>query len=910
MRIETISSKTGKYTPSRFIKGALLLTTVLALPTGKAFAQTLETLSPTGGWSVTRMQDDKQENYCTLSRSYENGKVLSLARNKTEEYSLAIDFQRTEFDPEEAYALTLQPGLGQLRAYEVLPTSPQAFVVRLGWDENFLDALTESGVLKVQVAQDKYEFGITDLASGLNDLESCMEGLPAQAEIKPTIDDAATLIAAEEQTLKEPAPKAEVAKPNLLAAEPGRTDSLFKAKKVTAAPAIPAPEVAEKKEIAQADAPKEPVEIKVAKAPKMEQEPPALAEKIAPETEPKATPAKTASVPARSSVAADVKDIKPLTAHLNERNATTNTTPNAAPSAPDSASLLRAEEKAAVPEPLIAEAPKKVKAEPVVQTISTKDFTGEKELAALKEEVARLKARNDQLRGELAKVAANQDQNLDATLQKKLAQIIELESKLEAAKADNVELSKQLDSMQIKHENTLMNTSSGDWSLESATKRYNEAEREIQRLALELESEKTSCRAKTEKIENMLFDPAVAEKQQISRLMELERELEAAKAKLAQAQSGVMSIPPINTAEVDRLKAVNEKLQQEIASYQNRLQVVQQQLSAASSGEAVDSKAQAEKIATLQTQVQLLSRQLAESEQELKTAKAAPAPVAPVPSISPQQLAEAQQKIAQLQDQNTVLQDDVNKLRLQITQQSSTDSSRADRLAALKLENEKLRNEVSMKSKESVTFQNQIASLQQDLGQIKSRLSQAESRSAESRQVSAPVARTSASAAAVAPVQRVEATYAPAAPAAPAPATIPQGFSKQNLEQILSRSGISASSVRQSGGGYAWSNGSLNGQAVVAKGVSLDRFIQSYIAQQEAACAGDFASMPSSDNGGRSGYEIACVTQTQSQAASVLFFEDQGSAVALSYQADAANMDMAIDARDRLAAQIVTGRRW
>ena len=61
--------------------------------------------------------------------------------------------------------------------------------------------------------------------------------------------------------------------------------------------------------------------------------------------------------------------------------------------------------------------------------------------------------------------------------------------------------------------------------LKKATMRYNEAEREIKRLGMLLEQQRTIHRQEKVELEQMLFDPAVTEEKQRQRLSELETRL-------------------------------------------------------------------------------------------------------------------------------------------------------------------------------------------------------------------------------------------------------------------------------------------------------------------------------------------------------------------------------------------------
>ena len=81
-------------------------------------------------------------------------------------------------------------------------------------------------------------------------------------------------------------------------------------------------------------------------------------------------------------------------------------------------------------------------------------------------------------------------------------------------------------------EDKVLSTVAGDWDLEKATGRYNEAEREIKRLGLLLEQQRMSHRQEKTELEQMLFDPAVTDNEQRRRLTELEMQLSEAEKEL------------------------------------------------------------------------------------------------------------------------------------------------------------------------------------------------------------------------------------------------------------------------------------------------------------------------------------------------------------------------------------------
>jgi hypothetical protein len=120
---------------------------VVSVPAFSVKAQeNVSDLTPTGGWSVSKMANAGQE-YCALSRQYQDDIALTIGQNMTEEYSLALDFQKSKLNVDKPYSITLQPEAGQIRAYEMMPASARAMVIRLGYDDSFVKALERSGEL-------------------------------------------------------------------------------------------------------------------------------------------------------------------------------------------------------------------------------------------------------------------------------------------------------------------------------------------------------------------------------------------------------------------------------------------------------------------------------------------------------------------------------------------------------------------------------------------------------------------------------------------------------------------------------------------------------------------------------------------------------------------------------------------
>ena len=1022
---------------------SIFLTTSIPFPASAADL----TLAPRTDWSLTKIDRTAEggKSYCTLSRKYDNGVVLSLARNQAEEYSLAVDFQKDVFKPGESLKINLQPGPGQIRAYDMMPSSEKAVVIRLGWDTGFFDALNASQKMKVRIGDQGYSFPMPQIANGQDKLKSCMEelqiaakgGAPAkpttdvlaaaptagasdfaaskiesrtaqmasakeevEAQEKAVLENFARSIEAREPSLtkektQEPAQrtaKAEVTqtppkKPenidarNAAREEAGRVAAITsispaagqadgvaaKAEKEKAAAlqreldTLAAANAALKKkkdeELAksaqqieslkrqnsdelsktseqlevlknknQADLTRSAEQITALQArlnqiakendalkaqsaqpspqaqqrlAEMADEQKQLEERLVAAESEKAMlsveqvnlATRTAELEKRnaelaealrqteqkmaeaSSLASQKSDqqVKTLQARLseivaeNERlkeqsktaqkteaeklklEASLKETQQKADAAArasadlkamqDRVATMEAEKAASIAaieaenaalkekaqtispdaqkkidaaeaekkalEAKLADAQKqaaeaKAKAEAAHQLAMQQPESGaagmtplpvsaeqsemlektqaekkalEEKVAALEKTLAetatqaggdtntqiqikQLEAKNAQLEEALKSAQTRIAEAALNTEGKAIRKITELESKLEAAQSDNKTLAKQLESLRTQKEDARLNLVAGDWTLEQATKRFNEAEREIKRLGQQLEKERMACNREKSQIEQMLFDPAVTERKQIEKLRALEAELEEARARLGQPEARSAEAPRDTSVEISALGDMGE------ASWTS----------------------------------------------ETPASSLTPEPASP----------------------------------------------------------------------------SRLSAITPAAGTV-SRGAEPAPRAAE------PVFQTAA----------IAAPKPSAKPASPAPL-----FSESELSRILKSSGISGELRKNGAESFAWNAGGVKGVANIQKAASFRQQINAYIAQQKSRCDGDFASIPSPGaTGGKTmeRMEIACVSGGQSVAYSVLFFEDKGRFVAVSNETDASQMDTAMDMRDRIA---------
>lgn len=1076
----------NKYLTSTLLAGLFITGATFSPATAQE-----QSLQPQGAWAITKVDRSAQggNSYCTLSRKYDDGIVLSLGRNQTEEYSLAIDFQKDVFKRDKALKISLQPGPGQIRAYDMMPASEKAMVIRLGWDTGFFDTLNSSQQMRVKIGENSYAFAMPEVAKGQEDLQDCMKDLKVAAngdeKSTPTKDvlnaqietssgefnaakadtkmpTAASIAAQKEQVDKQEKALLEGFANSIRAQEPSLNDGTKTASRnfgkingnEDAAPktielADAKPTAAKKEafakvsepDVKKVETPVEPVkkpdlvsdkdlkemEKRLAAAnaennalkhktidsltemqervKTLEAEKKLLAEQVRQaemEEKRKSSIAIAANDAVIDSTKAEVAVLEKRLGDITSENASLMQRLNATQKeAQDKAALAQAAttstdgvkaqiaalekrladmaventalkqqasvvkpeilaqidalkvEKKALNDKLVAAQTEAQTKAAIASTASTTtdaakkqiaeferrladmgsenaalkqqvaslspeaqakidaanakvkaleeenrkqamavasamsaakttmtplpDAPTEKEVRELQKKLAEVQAENAKLKASPAQVATSassastevvakleaenktlsdkialleqtaganaakpealaaveakakelaiKNEQLEDTLRKaqvriaeaalnteskSLKQIADLEAKLEAAKNDNMKLAKDLDDTKLKMENKQLSMVSGDATLVSATKRYNEAEREIRRLGLQVEKAKETCSVEKAQIENMLFDPAVADEKQIERLHALEAENAALKA----GGTGMV---------------VN-----------------------ASAGDESE-------------QVRLLQENL----QGMKAAN------------------------DEFNAQNEILRQETERLRLQLAEAQENGGARADRVASSNIRMEELKRELALKDKQNLTYHNQLVAMQKQKGKGGS--------DADTMNDILPSAGTVISSAVVGPVNDKNVNYG-----------------KGNLEKVFKKAGLSVGSLTKASGGmgmtgadnYGWSDSKVKGVASVKSigNGNFTKMVDQYIAAKKKSCGGDFASMPSnaSSKGGKtiSLYEVACVGAAESVSSSLLFYEDQGRFVAISNDIEAADMDIAMDSRDKLASAV------
>ncbi len=110
--------------------------------------------------------------------------------------------------------------------------------------------------------------------------------------------------------------------------------------------------------------------------------------------------------------------------------------------------------------------------------------------------------------------------------------ISDLEDMVKTLKIEKELLEDELNSALRESEQERLSISSDNWNLERATMRYNEAERQADRLGQQLQRERAQCHLEKQELEAMLFDPQVTDQVQLAKLADIEKQLARAKDEL------------------------------------------------------------------------------------------------------------------------------------------------------------------------------------------------------------------------------------------------------------------------------------------------------------------------------------------------------------------------------------------
>ena len=171
-------------------------------------------------------------------------------------------------------------------------------------------------------------------------------------------------------------------------------------------------------------------------------------------------------------------------------------------------------------------------------------------IASLKSEAEALENENKNLKAQLATLNQTMTQNAaeiaalqqqppqnDAETEALRKNLRETREQLDRLLDENNTLSADLERLQNNAEQDVVANAGNDWNLEKATRRYQEAQREIRRMGALLNQQRGKCESEKKEIEYMLFDPRIAEQKQSIAFEEMESELETARMRIRELEA-------------------------------------------------------------------------------------------------------------------------------------------------------------------------------------------------------------------------------------------------------------------------------------------------------------------------------------------------------------------------------------
>lgn len=930
----------------------LLLSTVMCggvvLMSSASWSQTAPkvTYKPQGDWAVTRMaaKGPGKAPYCTMARRFADNVILTFARNANDETSVAMDFPPKTLAKGQSYYVTLDAGANEKRAFDVTPVSDKAMVIRLGRDSKFHSAMSRSGSLNVDIAGLQYEFSVPDMAKGDQDLNGCVGSIvePAAGGNDKPVRTAQADAPAEPLVPGGSAPIVRRATDDILSApitNKGMENAPEPILHQDQDMAVKAAPKAADANAAKAPAPMMPVAPLAVAAASGNSDLEGLREenlrlKNALERERREYEERFMRESSGSSQVSEVMEKIKLLEKENSnlkyqladarsmvKSGAVSPAPAEAPQcasvdpqARAEVSVLR-EENARLKADIAAQKTAMVQLEMQSKAGEGKAASADNgAISRLQARIDELAAQNTKLQSDLLSAKASATAGAVAEGSISISQLRSVEAQLQAVEKERDTLRNQIDKLGENQENGLLKLSGSDWSLEQATRRYNEAEREIRRLGMQLEQSRSQCAAEKKEIEYMLFDPAIATEQQISKLMKLETEVNMTKEALAQKDQEVSARIKEYEQKISQLEADTNKSKAgdaELAALRAELDVAKQsaaeQLAVAQKRVEESQRAADEKVAALQARIQQentavsgdMSAQLAKVNAEK---------------------AEMAQRVAALEAQKSQLE-----ARLASNVQPAAGTPRVSAASVQEMEVAAV-NSVAP-SIEPVQAEPVHAPSALRPGQVSSRV----------EPTSAPIALSPKSAIASDSFQPTQPVVAPVVAAVQPPAMQPSNMQQPIIAAAAASSNLmtaeALSGQLRSAGlpvngpvkkvdnvssgqsvAYSWDANGLFGSAEQKQMAHAEQFmtlVNQYLDKTKSRCTGDFAASPVPTLTPPAGmqvasYEIACISADGTGATAALaFYGKQGLFTTVAHESNMDTMDMAMDARDRVLASVI-----
>lgn len=550
------------------IRGLALLS-ALAFAPHPVFAAGAVLMTGKADWKIEKVSapSGRESNaYCAMTRKFNKDVIFTLGSKPDGELSLAFDFQKPLFNTKKDYVVALTSGTDAKRAFEARPVSPAALVLSAGMDKTLLGSLEKNGKFEVSLDGNVYVFNLGPFSAGRKKLTDCIASLPdssstatlASASASPSQRDLAKNPAASKKSLNAEA---------LLHAGAESTN----AAQDSAADAPPQ-DVSRAASSGKGDS---------ADIAALREENLRLSNALERERRDYENSQMAGS---QSNLVSELKEkIALLESGKGVSSGGAKTGPaDIAASASTSDSAQKLKDASARLDALSVEN-KRLRSE--LERLRTEsesmaaNIVTPKAFDEVKAQLEDLKQENDALKAKVAQSqasAAEQDQVADMN---SITRIKTLEIKLDEASKKVADLEKENNSLRAEKEQKLLKVSSDNWNLEEATRRYNEAEREIRRMASLVDENQSQCSQEKAKLEGMLFDPSVTNQEQIAHLSELENKLRTAQDDLqAQRTSYDKQMEELHRANAEMDPAQVKKRDEKISALEAEIQSIRSDL--------------------------------------------------------------------------------------------------------------------------------------------------------------------------------------------------------------------------------------------------------------------------------------------------------------------------------------------
>lgn len=482
----------------------------------------------------------------------------------------------------------------------------------------------------------------------------------------------------------------------------------------------------------------------------------------------------------------------------------------------------------------------------------------------LQKRMAALETENKNLKIELASKGQTPVVTVNPSMR---AEIEFLRSQVARLQADNAQLSKDVVTRQA---NVSTTPQAQNFDLAQATKRYEEAQREIRRLGAIIQAQESKHVAEKREIEGMLFDPAIASSAQVAlkqsyeqRINDLENQMRA---------KGITPTPSVDPQAIARaLEPASGNTRNDMPSG----------YSAVRSHNATNPNSPPPAPSFIPPITE------AEISRDMMPLPLPQASMIQQPNIQPVPVERVIERVVERTDPKKEAE------LAKISEELKTLRQNQEKQA---LENASLRTALiqNQKAKEDAEAMALVASQQ----------AVAQAQKPQPTQITATV-------------KPVVSDPLPVA-SKPAPVALPNFVAARDVDGLLRAANISLSSPVSDMGGasdtyraFRWKSGELFGsieQRVTGSAADYRVAIASYMDRARARCKGDFAaeaSTLSARAANAEGYEIACIGGKVDTSASVLFSFSDRIMTTIAHEGKTDIMGEAMNARDKLAQEWV-----